>query len=168
MAKVTTNISSKQNLILTIANHLVINIPLLPKAHMTDNTQVTTNTALHKTVPKYRKRLNLEQVAVLQMLYRFRFASSEQVAKFQEKPGSKAVQKRLKILEDQGLISKRYDKTYKLKGKPAAYHLTPTGARALEANAPRESDEPINIKRLYKDKDVSEGFIEHCMYLSCA
>ena len=72
------------------------------------------------------------------------------------------MQKRLKILENQDLIAKRYDKSYKLQGKPAAYYLKPHGARMLEAYKPREPDEPINIKRLYKDKDASEVFIEHC------
>jgi predicted transcriptional regulator len=84
---------------------------------MTDNTQLTTKP--NKPEPKYRKKLNQEQIAVLQLLYRFRFASSEQIAKHQAKPNSKAIQKRLKILEDQELIAKRYDKSYKLKGKPA-------------------------------------------------
>jgi len=129
---------------------------------MTDNNQLTTNTELNRTEPKYRKKLNQEQVAVLQMLYRFRFASNEQIAEFQDKPNSKAVQKRLKILEDQGLIAKHYDKSYKLKGKPAAYYLTPQGARAFVAHIPRKPDEPLNMKRLYKEKDVSEGFIKHC------
>ncbi len=127
---------------------------------MPDNTQITNK--LSTSEPKYRKKLNEEQVAVLQLLWRFRFASSEQIARYQQKPNSKAVQKRLKILEDQNLIAKCYDKSYKLKGKPAAYYLTPQGARMLELLQPRESDEPINIKRLYKDKDASEGFIEHC------
>jgi hypothetical protein len=126
---------------------------------MTDNIPIP-NPA--KPEPKYRKKLNKEQVAVLQMLWRFRFASGNQTAKLQQKPGSKAVQKRLKILEDQNLIAKRYDKSYKLRGKPAAYYLTPDGARMLAAHKPREADEPINIKRIYKDKDASEGFIEHC------
>jgi hypothetical protein len=125
---------------------------------MTDNNLTTNNPE-----PKYRKKLNKEQIAVLQLLYRFRFANSEQIAKHQEKKSSKAVQKRLKILEDQDLIAKRYDKSYKLKGKPAAYYLTSKGARALEANTNRKLDEPINIKRIYKDKDVSEGFIEHSL-----
>ena len=122
---------------------------------MTDNTS--------KPEPKYRKKLNKEQVAVLQLLYRFRFASSEQIARYQEKPSNKFIQKRLKILEDQSLIAKRYDKSYKLKGKPAAYYLLPQGARALIQYANRRPDEPINIKRIYKDKDVSESFIEHCL-----
>lgn len=126
---------------------------------MTENTRIPNPT---KPEPKYRKKLNEEQVAVLRLLWRFRFASSEQIAKFQQKPNNKAVQKRLKILEDQSLIAKRYDKSYKLQGKPAAYFLTPGGARTLALLQPREPDEPINIKRLYKDKDASEGFIEHC------
>ncbi|HSW77540.1 MAG TPA: replication-relaxation family protein [Candidatus Chromulinivoraceae bacterium] len=95
---------------------------------MTDNTLIP-NSA--KPEPKYRKKLNEEQVAVLQLLWRFRFASSEQIAKYQQKPNGKAVQKRLKIPEDQSLIAKRYDKSYKLQGKPAAYYLTPHGARML-------------------------------------
>lgn len=128
---------------------------------MTDHA-LSTNNELNNPEPKYRKKLNEEQVAVLHLLWRFRFASSEQIAKCQQKSNSKAVQKRLKILEDQSLIAKRYDKSYKLQGKPAAYYLTPHGARILDALQPREPDEPINIKRLYKNKDTSEGFIEHC------
>lgn len=126
---------------------------------MTENTQIPN---LAKSEPKYRKKLNEEQTAVLYLLWRFRFASNEQIARHQQKPNSKAIQKRLKILEDQDLIAKRYDKSYKLQGKPAAYYLTPNGARMLAIHKPRKADEPINIKRLYKDKDASEGFIEHC------
>ncbi|HJQ08922.1 MAG TPA: hypothetical protein VJ836_05580 [Candidatus Saccharimonadales bacterium] len=69
----------------------------------------------HKPEPKYRKKLNQEQIAVLQLLYRFRFASNEQIAKHQEKKSNKFIQKRLKILEDQALIAKRYDKSTSLK-----------------------------------------------------
>ncbi len=114
-----------------------------------------------KSEPKYRKKLNQEQLAVLNLLYTFKFASSEQVARYSGKKNSKHVQKRLKILEDQELIAKRYDKSYKLKGKSAAYYLTPKGARALIQYDPPEDDEPVNIKRIYKDKDVSENFIQH-------
>lgn len=126
---------------------------------MTDDIQIPSSI---KPEPKYRKKLNEDQIAVLQLLWRFRFASSEQVARHQAKSNSKAIQKRLKILEDQGLIAKRYDKSYKLRGKPAAYYLMPDGARMLTVHKPRKNDEPINIKRLYKDKEASEGFIEHC------
>ena len=126
-----------------------------------NNTQLDT-TKIQKPQPKYRRKLNQEQIAVLRLLCQVRFASNEQIAKYQAKPDSKAIQKRLKILEDQGFIAKRYDKSYKLQGKPAAYYLTPHGARTLESNEPSNTDTPLNIKRLYKDKDASEGFITHC------
>lgn len=125
---------------------------------MTENIS-TTNP--DKSELKYRKKLNEEQIAVLNLLYTFRFASNEHIARYQKKPNSKHVQKRLKILEDQEYIAKRYDKSYKLKGKPAAYYLLPKGARALVALGDRDENEPVNIKRLYKDKDTSEGFIQH-------
>ncbi len=113
--------------------------------------------------PKYRKKLNKEQITVLHLLYTFRFASSEQIATYQEKSSSKGIQKRLKILEDQGFIAKRYDKSYKLKGKPAAYYLLPKGAREVAVQTDRAEDAPINVKGIYKDKDVSESFIQHCL-----
>ena len=115
--------------------------------------------------PKYRKQLNTEQVEVLGLLYTFRFASSEQIARYQEKPNTKAIQKRLKILEDQELIAKRYDKSYKLQGKPAAYYLTASGARTLAKLGNRPTDEPVNVKLTYKSKDASESFIEHCKHI---
>lgn len=126
---------------------------------MSDNPAITTNN------PKYRKQLNAEQLEVLHILYAFRFASSEQIAKYQAKPNPKAIQKRLKILEDQELIAKRYDKSYKLQGKPAAYYLTAQGARTLTKLGNRPADEPINTKITYKSKDASEGFIEHCKHI---
>jgi DNA-binding MarR family transcriptional regulator len=111
---------------------------------------------------KYRKALNKQQLLVLSLIYKFRFSSNAQIAKYLGKKNSKYVQKRLKILEDQGLIAKRYDKSYKLKGKPAAYYLLPKGARALAEFNDRDQNQPINVASIYKDKAVSEGFITHC------
>lgn len=112
--------------------------------------------------PKYRRSLNDDQIMVLRLLYRFRFSSSNHIATYFSKPSSKYIQKRLKILEDQGYIAKRYDKTYKLRGKPAAYCLTPKGARIIKAKTNKHIDDKV-IKSLYKNKAVSEVFIEHCL-----
>jgi protein involved in plasmid replication-relaxation len=126
---------------------------------MTNNNQTNNQDTL---ASKRHNKLNAEQINILQFLYNFRFASNKQIARYQQKQNIRPVQNRLKILEDQALISKHYDKSYRLKGKPAAYYILPKGARALEANTTREPDEPINFRRIYKDKDVSEGFITHC------
>ncbi len=122
----------------------------------------TKNTVRINTEPKYRRPLNDDQIMVLRLLYRFRFASSEYIARYFNKPSSKHIQKRLKILEDQGYIAKLYDKTYKLRGKPAAYYLTPKGARIIRTKTDKHVDDKV-IKSLYKNKNVSEDFIQHCL-----
>jgi len=121
-----------------------------------------------KPQPKYRKTLNHDQRVTLALLYKFRFSTGEQIANYSGKPHAKFVQKRLQILEDQELIAKRYDKSYKLRGKPATYYLLPAGARALARLTRRDADEPINLQTIYKDRDVSENFISHCTNIMSA
>jgi hypothetical protein len=110
--------------------------------------------------PKYRHKLNPDQLEVLELLYKFRYASSDLVAQYFGKKTGTFVYKRLKILQDQGLIGKRYDSTYRLQGKSAAYYLLPSGARKLEEL--KKPNRPLNIKKLYKNKGLSEQFIQHC------
>ena len=117
--------------------------------------------------PKYRRPLNDEQVAVLELLFRFRFGTGELFASYFGKQLAKAIQKRLSILETQDFIAKHYDGSYKLKGKPAEYYLLAKGARLL-----RQTDRTTvykiavlitdqAIKNRYKDKTASETFIKH-------
>lgn len=73
------------------------------------------------TAAKYRRPLNPEQLAVLQWLYQYRFSTSKQLVTHLRKPNLKAIQNKLQILEQQGFISKHYDKTYKLAGRAAEY-----------------------------------------------
>jgi DNA-binding HxlR family transcriptional regulator len=112
--------------------------------------------------PKYRRPLNKDQLAVLRILYRFRFAASEQIAAYMGRTSNKHIQKRLKILEEQGLIGKRYDKSYRIKGQAAEYFLTPKGARLLKSDVAYVKYVHNNaIKALYKNKTVSGDFIGH-------
>jgi hypothetical protein len=111
-------------------------------------------------IPKYRHTLNQEQISVLELLYKFRFASSDLVAQYSGKNSGVFVYKRLQILHEQGFIGKRFDSSYRLQGRPAAYYLTPKGVRKLQTH--REKPD-INIPGLYKEKIVSEAFVQHCM-----
>lgn len=124
--------------------------------------------------PKYRRPLNDSQLEVLKLLYKFRFSSSELAARYLGKANIKLVQKKLKVLEDQGYAGKRYDKSYKLQGKAANYYLTPKGARLLRqlyqqykdsGGKTKPSIEISNqgIKQLYKNQTVLEDFITHCL-----
>ena len=109
---------------------------------------------------KYRRPLNKQQVRTLFILYWYRFCTSKQIAVSLKRSDPKSIQNKLKILEDQGLISKRYDKNYKLAGRPAEYYITPKGARALEVAQPDTTNQWAT-KSLYENQTVSDEFLKH-------
>jgi DNA-binding PadR family transcriptional regulator len=121
---------------------------------------------------KYRRPLNSEQIAVLEWLYKVRFSTSRQIAITLKKSSHKAIQDKLQTLEAQNLIGKRYNKSYKLAGRAAEYYLTPAGGRWLARYIERLSNDDKKkhvtihnsiIKALYKNKTVSDSFIQHCL-----
>lgn len=114
------------------------------------------------TETKRRRKLNAEQLEVLELLYKFRFGTNDLLAQYFGKKDRSFVFKRLSILLEQGLIGKRFESSYRIQGKPAAYYLMPSGARILQAHRP---DRAINIKAIYKDKAVSDDFVEYCLKL---
>lgn len=109
------------------------------------------------TNPKYRRPLNEEQFEVLHLLYRFRFVTTELVAQYQQKPKASAVYSRLRVLADQGFIGRRYEKSYKLLGKPASYHILPKGIQLLKEDV--ETDQKV-LQAMYRDRTASEAFID--------
>ncbi len=111
---------------------------------------------------KYRRSLNKQQIRTLHLLYWYRFCTSRQLARSFDKTNPKAIQNKLQILEVQGLIGKRYDKSYKLAGRSAEYFITPKGARALEKANPNSTN-TWATKSLYKNKTVSDDFLKHCI-----
>lgn len=116
---------------------------------------------MNKTETKHRRKLNDEQLEVLELLHKFRFGSNDLIAQYFGKKDRSFVFKRLKILLEQELIGKRFDSSYRIKGKPAAYYLTPAGARILQDR--REPEDEINLKIIFKNKALSEQFTEHCL-----
>ena len=117
---------------------------------------------MNKADVKYRRLLNDNQVKVLHWLYWVRFSTSKQIAAHLRRSDHKTIQNKLQILEQQGLIGKRYDKSYKLQGRPAEYYLTPNGARQLEKHKPKATN-TWAVKSLYKNKTVSDEFLTHCI-----
>ena len=116
-----------------------------------------------KSEPKYRRPLNNEQLLVLKLLYNYRFSTNEYITKYLDKTDIKVVQKKLKILEDQGYIAKRYDKSYKLHGRPAEYYQTPKGARLLKNKPEIKNISDQGIKNLYRNPTASGDFMAHSL-----
>lgn len=115
---------------------------------------------MDKPEARPRKKLNSDQLLVLKLLFKFRFGSNDLIAQYFGKKDRSYVFKRLTILLEQGYIGKRFDSSYRIQGKPAAYYLTPSGARILKSSY---EDIQLNIKSIYKDKVVSENFAQHCL-----
>jgi hypothetical protein len=113
--------------------------------------------------PKYRWPLNRDQLEVLNLLHKFRFGSSDLIAQCFGKKNGAFVYKRLKILQEQGFIGKRFDGDYRIKGMPAAYYLLPDGMRKLNEARLANGRDPLPVERLYKEKSVSDGFVQYCL-----
>jgi hypothetical protein len=109
--------------------------------------------------PKHRTNLNTAQIETLRILAKFRFGSNDLVAQYFGMKDRSFIVRRLSLLVDRELIAKRFDSSYRIKGKPAAYYLTPAGARRLQEH----QDNKINVKATYRDEKASEDFIEHCL-----
>jgi len=118
---------------------------------------------MDKSVVKHRRKLNDQQIEVLELLYRFRFGSNSLFAEYFGKKDRSFVFKRLKILLEQGYIGKRFDSSYRIQGKPAAYYLLPAGARVLQGLRTPEKAKEIKVKAIYNDKNVKDGFVAHCL-----
>ena len=113
--------------------------------------------------PKYRRPLNDEQIEVLNLLYKFRFTTSDLLAQYFNKKNGMYVYKRLKILQDQGYIGKRFDSSYRIQGKPAAYYLLPAGLKKLNERRTAKSKNALGASWLYKDTRVGDVFVQHCL-----
>jgi len=106
--------------------------------------------------PKYRRPLNIGQISILKLLYKFRFATTKNIADYQGGV-EKSVYFRLRGLYEQGYIGRNHDSEYYLKRKHASYYLLPKGMKVLKDLADFNT---TVINSIYKDKVASEQFKE--------
>lgn len=107
------------------------------------------------------KNITKKQLAVLKQLYRFRFGTSDLIARSLDLKDGRYIHMRLDALVKQKYIGKNYDRSYKLEGKPATYYLLPKAFAALKEYANTEGKE-VSLKTLrntYKDNEASDRFI---------
>jgi hypothetical protein len=109
------------------------------------------------------RKLNKGQLDVLLKLYRYRFGTRELIATSLNKQNSTSIYSRLEILKENGYVASRFEKSYKLSGKPASYYLLPKALRALQQYTNRDDITDTAIKNSYKDKyeTVTDQFIDH-------
>ncbi len=112
------------------------------------------------TVTKNSKATN-KQLAVLKQLYRFRFGTTDLLARSLDLKDGRYIHTRLEALVAEGFIGKNYDSTYKLDGKPATYYLLPKAFAALKKQHKATGKElsEKTLRNAYKDKEASNEFI---------
>ncbi len=110
--------------------------------------------------PVTHKSLNDKQISILHLIYRFRFATTDLLAKSLGKKDKSEMNRRLKTLLVQEYIGRKYEPNYHLLGRHASFHLLPKGIRALKS-LPETKSDPMVLRNIYKDKTASDRFIDH-------
>ncbi len=106
--------------------------------------------------------LNAKQLALLRLLYRFRFATSNHlaIALDLKLTNPNHIHNRLKILLEQKYIGRNYTGQYKIDRRPAEYYLLEEGIKALKQQMADKSDSKV-LHNLYSDKNAGPSFIAH-------
>lgn len=103
--------------------------------------------------------LNTKQLTILDLLYRFRFGTTELFTIALSTKHKNKMNERLKILLDQEYIGRHYEPTYRLQNKHASYYLLPKAMKVLRKLDDKYSE--TTLRNIYKDKSASEQFITH-------
>lgn len=103
---------------------------------------------------KQSKQATKKQLAVLKQLYRFRFGTSDLLARSLDLKDGRYIHMRLDASVKQEYIGKNYNSSYKLEGKPATYYLLPKAFAALKQHAETDGKEvSLNAqKRLQRQR----------------
>ena len=101
---------------------------------------------------KRNNKLSEKQINVLIVIYRFRFITIPLLAKYNE-VSNQSTAGSLKVLEEMGLIEKRYTSSYKLQGKAARYFLSPKAIKLFQDN---NNINQHSLNLFYKTKLLSE------------
>ena len=109
--------------------------------------------------PKYRRPISSKQVYLLKLVFKFRFVSVDLLAEILGKDRS-SIYENLYVLVKQEYIAKRYDKTYRLRQRPASYCLATKGVKYLRENTNLSQKA---LRNMYKNKNMDENHIDKCL-----
>lgn len=108
------------------------------------------------------KKLRKKQLALLKVIYRFRFASIPLLMTHEGQRHHESLRRRLDELVTLGLLARRTNNTYIIDRRPAEYTLTPAAIpvlRTMPGVGERE------LKQLYARATASERFVHRSLAL---
>lgn len=106
--------------------------------------------------PQQRKPLNDNQLNILQLLYRFRFATIDLITEYLNKNDRTGIYKRLKGLCDQEYIGRNFKASNYQGGQAATYYLMQKGIKELRGY---RNFMPSALRGIYGDKKANEAYI---------
>ena len=129
---------------------------------------------MDKRVDKHMNKrlaaLKKGQIDILEVLYGCRFCSCRLLADRLGITSGSSLHEKLNVLMKHGFVDRRYDKSFRLRGTPAAYYVTPKGLRQLQLIHGRERVTDAIVKAGYRDRVVSQAFVNHtvrvCAYIN--
>lgn len=104
-----------------------------------------------------------QQLSILLLLFRFRFLTRIQIQIILKHKHPSHINKYLKNLSDNNIIYKHYKKSYPENIRPALYCLDKKSISYLNKDGNLNS---VLIKRIYKDKNRSQRFINHSLAIA--
>lgn len=112
---------------------------------------------------KQEKELTKKQLALLKLVYRFRFVTSKHVAAYFKQTQLRTSQLQLNDLNARGYLIKRHESSYRIQGRSAEYFLTPKAIPILRNLLTRPSER--ELKQTYARPIASRHFINRSLDL---
>lgn len=110
------------------------------------------------------KDINLKQLAILILLYRFRFLNTKHIQKLLGHKDPSTVQGWLADLVQKQYVYSNYDRTkFGKNTKPSVFHLLP---RAIQVLKTQEDCDEKQLKKIYQEAERSEGFINDGLFIA--
>lgn len=104
------------------------------------------------------RKLNDKQVFILQLTFKFRYLTADNLAKLKTISHNSAYSA-LNKLTERGYLGRKYNKSYRLQNKSARYFLTPKAVIYLQKSVSKLDNEILATRR-HEDRK-SSSFIDH-------
>ncbi len=111
------------------------------------------------STPTSHYTLTTRQLAILNLLYRFRFTTSQLLAQ-STNTNKDIINKRLKLMMELNYIGRNFEPEYHLLRKHATYYLLPDGIKALKQVSDKKYS-PKVLRNMSREDNKSEQFINH-------
>jgi hypothetical protein len=112
--------------------------------------------------PISRRKLTPHHIFILHRIYIYRFTTRQLILNKLTLKHPSSLHRTLETLIAQDYVGKRYEKSYRLQGKPAVYYIKSKAIRYLAALPPYST--VINdkiIKASYRDTQATDEYVDH-------